>query len=235
MSINYNPSVVTSGLQLYLDAANPKSYPGSGTTWTDLSGFGNHGTLTNGPTYTSANNGSIVFDGAGDYVDCGSSFTGSTLSGLTVETWMYPTSTATSIMVGNGSGIASTTFYLAQDHLYFVPGTFMFTVTGATTYDKVHATFSYQINSWYHIVGTWTPGNRLKIYSNGVDSSRSPAVDGSLQTSLRNGDTNLFLGTRGPTINWYSGNLPAVKIYNRALSDEEVAQNFNAHRWRYGL
>ena len=56
------------GLVLALDAANTKSYPGSGTTWTDLSGRGNTGTLTNGPTYSSANGGSIVFDGTNDYV-----------------------------------------------------------------------------------------------------------------------------------------------------------------------
>jgi hypothetical protein len=68
MGISYNPSIVTNGLVLALDAGNRKSYPGTGTTWTDLSGLGNTGTLINGPTYSSANGGSIVFDGANDYV-----------------------------------------------------------------------------------------------------------------------------------------------------------------------
>ena len=67
MGISYNPKIVTNGLVLCLDAANAKSYPGSGTAWTDLSGLGNTGTLTNGPTYSSANNGSIVLDGINDY------------------------------------------------------------------------------------------------------------------------------------------------------------------------
>ena len=68
MGVAYNSRIVTDGLALCLDAANSKSYPGSGSTWTDLSGNGNNATLTNGPTYSSANGGSIVFDGVNDYV-----------------------------------------------------------------------------------------------------------------------------------------------------------------------
>ena len=71
MSIHYSPTTVTSGLVLCLDAGNAKSYPGSGTVWTDLSGNGNTGTLINGPTYNSANGGSIVFDGVNDYANIG--------------------------------------------------------------------------------------------------------------------------------------------------------------------
>ena len=63
MGVAYNSRIITENLVLCLDAANSKSYPGSGTTWTDLSGNGNNATLTNGPTYSSANGGSIVFDG----------------------------------------------------------------------------------------------------------------------------------------------------------------------------
>ena len=69
MSINYNPRIVTDGLVLLLDAGNTKSYPGTGTTWTDISRNGNNGTLTNGPTFDSANGGSLVFDGVDDYVN----------------------------------------------------------------------------------------------------------------------------------------------------------------------
>jgi len=66
---NNGPKIVTSGLVLALDAGNTKSYPGSGTVWTDLSGNGNTGTLTNGPTFNSSNGGSIVFDGVDDFVN----------------------------------------------------------------------------------------------------------------------------------------------------------------------
>jgi len=62
------PDIVEDGLVLCLDAANPKSYPGSGNTWTDLRGNGNDGTLVNGVGYDSANNGSMVFDGVDDSI-----------------------------------------------------------------------------------------------------------------------------------------------------------------------
>jgi hypothetical protein len=70
--MNYGPKTVTNGLVLCLDAADKNSYSGTGTTWTDLTGNGNNGTLTNGPTFNSANGGSISFDGTNDYIDCGS-------------------------------------------------------------------------------------------------------------------------------------------------------------------
>ena len=71
MAFNYSPNIITDGLVLYLDAANTKSYPGSGTTWRDLSKSQLNGTLTNGPTFNSSNGGSIVFDGVDDYVNLG--------------------------------------------------------------------------------------------------------------------------------------------------------------------
>ena len=89
----HGPSIITQGLVLALDAADRNSYPGSGTTWTDLSGNGNTGTLTNGPTYNSANGGSIVFDGSNDYVNF--SYNSSLNIGglnITLSSWVRPTS-----------------------------------------------------------------------------------------------------------------------------------------------
>ena len=71
MSISGGPDIVENGLVLHLDAADTNSYPGSGTLWTDLSGNGNNGTLTNGPAYSSNNKGYFSFDGTDDYVDTG--------------------------------------------------------------------------------------------------------------------------------------------------------------------
>jgi hypothetical protein len=69
MSLSHSPSIVTNGLVFCLDAANSKSYPGTGTDWTDLSGNQINGILTNGPAYNSSNGGSIVFDGINDYIN----------------------------------------------------------------------------------------------------------------------------------------------------------------------
>ncbi len=83
MSVISGPNIVTNGLVLHLDAANTKSYSGSGTTWTDLSGNGNNGTLTNGPTFDSANYGSVVHDGVDDYIVGNTPVTGNTNATMT--------------------------------------------------------------------------------------------------------------------------------------------------------
>jgi hypothetical protein len=102
MAFNYSPRIVTDGLVLYLDAANPRSYPGSGTTWSDLSRGGNNGVLTNGPTFNSANNGSIVFDGTNDFIQCSNRTTINL--GLTIETVIKTTSsTSTKSYIGDAS------------------------------------------------------------------------------------------------------------------------------------
>ena len=85
MALSHSPSIITDSLILCLDAANTKSYPGSGATWTDLSGNGNNVTLTNGPTYSSVDGGSIVFDGTNDYADFFAPNLGTT---TTVEMWV---------------------------------------------------------------------------------------------------------------------------------------------------
>jgi hypothetical protein len=85
--------IVQSGLVLNLDAGVSSSYPTTGTTWTDLSGSGNNGTLTNGPTYSSANGGSIVFDGSNDYAsftsNCYNVSLNGTINELTINAWVY--------------------------------------------------------------------------------------------------------------------------------------------------
>ena len=72
MAFNRGPKIVTQGLVLALDAASNNSYPGSGTTWKDLSGNNNTGTLVNGPTFSSANGGTFILDGSNDYINAGS-------------------------------------------------------------------------------------------------------------------------------------------------------------------
>ena len=70
-----NEGIVTDGLKLWLDASNPASYPGGGTTWYDLSGNGNNGTMVNGVAYNSANGGVMILDGIDDKINCGTNFT----------------------------------------------------------------------------------------------------------------------------------------------------------------
>ena len=95
------PSIVTDGLSLYLDAANTRSYPGSGTAWYDLSGNVNHGTLVNGPTFDSGNAGSIVFDGTNKYVNFPNPLNKTQLDQIwTVQSWINITTAPYQILVG---------------------------------------------------------------------------------------------------------------------------------------
>jgi hypothetical protein len=91
MGLSHSPSIITQNLVLCLDAGNPKSYPGSGTAWTDLSGNGNTGTLVNGVGYNSGNLGSLVFDGSNDHIT--SSFATTSGQAVTYAGWLYSTET----------------------------------------------------------------------------------------------------------------------------------------------
>ena len=215
----HNPSIVLNGLVLYLDAANIKSYPGSGTTWTDLSGRGNTGTLTNGPTYSSANGGSLVFDGVDDYVS------GSipTINSWSMTLW-YRSTDITSNPVfypfsgtpATGLGFGGTFGVTTNNRWYFLDGTNALSSanTAVTT------------NIWYYLVVTKS-STTYNLYTNGSLSLTTTGVDVSL--------TQYNLGRRGDAV-WYSkGNIAQASIYNRALSAAEVSQNFNALRGRYGI
>jgi hypothetical protein len=89
MSYYNGPKAVMDGLVMYLDAGNTKSYLSGSSTWNDLSGNGNNGTLTNGPTFSSANGGSIVFDGVDDTITVPYSSTLDPTGGITIEAWIY--------------------------------------------------------------------------------------------------------------------------------------------------
>jgi len=227
--IAYNTSAVRDGLVLHLDAANVKSYPGSGTVWNDLSGNSNHGTLVNGVGYNGANKGSMIFDGTNDTVDCGPvPQVGSTLTGLTVSVWLNTNTASTRMILENGSDYTKNTFYLCQENQKY----FTFEVYGGA-YDVVYSNYVYQTNTWYNLVGVWSSGSPVNMYTNGVETNGTRG--GSTRTTLTSGDTNLFVGTRAGTGYPFSGNIGDVRIYSRALSAAEIQRNFNATRGRYGI
>lgn len=223
MSIVYNTSIVRDGLVLHLDAANPKSYPGSGAAWTDLSGFGNNGTLINGPAYNSANNGSIVFDGVNDNATFPNN-TISTTAGITVEVW-FKTSSGTKYQ---------DIFDLSDNYGIWIVTNF----SGAT--GKIHTSFNtitgymtadYTANNWYQVVLSGS-GTSNFMYLNGVQvatASQSVVPSINLNTA-RIGNVD---GDRSSE--YLIGNVPNLKLYNRVLSATEIQQNFNAIRGRYGI
>lgn len=223
MGTSYNPRIVTDGLVLCLDAANPKSYPGSGTTWSDLSGKGNNGTLTNGPTYSSANGGYIVFDQIDDRINLGNVSLPTTA--LSVSAWIYDTDTS------NGYR----DFFTKAGHFKFridnnSEGGNLSSFVWISGSPEPRLSTSWTKNVWTNVSFTWNTNGNFRLFTNGILRSSSTTRSGTLNTTTN----ELTVGSDQSSTFW-KGNISNVLIYNRTISDTEVQQNFNATRGRYGI
>ncbi len=166
MGITYNTSIVRNGLVLHLDAANRKSYPGTGTTWTDSSGLNNNGTLTNGVSYQSVNQGAFNFDGIDDFVTLGAP-AGYLANIGTVIFWMNPTnSTSNTVFMQYAND--SNRMRLTHDTSRIVA----FSGFSSTDLSFTSATNSVPVNRWTHVSYTYNfSANSFALYINGILSS----------------------------------------------------------------
>lgn len=229
MGLSHSPSVVTDGLVLCLDAGNPKSYPGSGTAWTDLSGSGNNGTLNNGVGFTANNGGALTFDGTNQYVSLTSvpPVGQSTLSS-TVEIVAYRDRTNT-FEVMFGGGVESNNNGLYMGFRQSDGNNFMYAYYGN---DQDGTTPTTNV-AWNHYVAIHNNTAQARYrYFNSVLLSPSQ-TSGVTNTSA----SRFFIGAfnRSSAAYFLKGRISLVRIYNRALSAAEVTQNFNAMRGRFGL
>jgi len=229
MGISYNPRIVTDGLVLALDAGNTKSYPGSGTTWTDLSGRGDTGTFgasTAAPTYSSANGGSIVFDGVDDYVSITSNTNVAGLTTYSVSIWVY-------CNLGS-SGIDSRFFWrgnygvlLSKDtnniFFFYIRSSITGTISNVGTSSSV-------LGNWNNIALTYD-GSTMRAYLNG-NLAGSTSMTGGI---IDDGPTIVRLGLYPAAGFASSCRISGCLEYTRTLSAAEIQQNFNATRGRYGV
>ena len=247
MAFNYSPKIVTDGLVLYLDAANRYSYPGSGTTWSDISRGGNNGTLVNGPTFDPANGGSIVFDGSNDYVGINNTVGNLGTENFTISI-VFKTTTVASPATFFAKSIGSTP---TVNYGWLInqasSGELGFAVASAlgswgTTGSYSIKTVSGQINNgeWkiVNIVGDRTQSD-VSIYINGVQKSLQAYVGKAAFSTVGN-ITNTYtlrVGSESDDASPYpiDGSIAVVHIYNKALTDAEVLQNYNATKTRFGL
>jgi len=225
--IAYLGNIATQGLVLNLDAAIKGSYPGTGTTWTDVSNNGNSGTLTNGPTYSSDNYGSIVFDGVDDYVITSQS---QSFNDFSICTFFKDNSSTGYARIVDGRYIDG--FWVGKD------GSGPSNKYGGGCKQISGFNFITLTAGQWHFVAMTRSGTTLTVYGDGIANTNV--------TTCGSGSTALHLLTVGATINdgdpvnpaqrdWFKGNISSVQIYNRALSATEVLQNFNALRGRYGI
>lgn len=231
MSLGHGASIVRNGLVLYLDAANVKSYPGTGTTWTDLSGSGNDGTLVNGPTYSSANKGSLSFDGSNDWfstiLSIGDANTSFSWGGVV----KVNSSTSTNFFLfGNYTENATTPFFAIAFN-NSGDNTFIYIRDSAGGTAISSGNTNLDLSTWYYLMGVRDAGaNQVKLYVNGV------LVDTDTFAGSHNvkSTTNNFGGVRHLG-NYTNCNIGTIHVYNRALTAQEIQQNFNALRGRYGI
>jgi len=222
-TISNFPSIVTSGLVLHLDAGNAASYPGTGTTWTDLSGNSRNGTLTDGPTYSSANGGSIDFDGTNDFVQCSGSVT---VTAATFVAWINRNGTQGTydgILFSRGTNTTGMNFFSSNQLGYHWNDS-------SSTYNW-NSGLTVPNLAWCMIaVSVTSTSAKAYLYQSGGNTSATNTVG---HTSSILNDIKLAQDDAGGR--FFNGNIAASMIYDKALTDSEITQNYNALRGRFGL
>jgi hypothetical protein len=237
MSVSGGPDIVEDGLVLILDAANTESYPGSGTVWTDLSGNGNNGTLTNGPIFSSINGGSIVFDGVNDFVQIPYSTYWNTnvfgtATNFTMECWYKPdlfknwdTLIEKSESPGWYSRPEGASIWTNDSN---IQGVFASGVDSNPAGSVVILSYATTALRWYHIAFTGD-GTTLRLYVDGIQ--RATGSVSSRTVAVYNGNIGPRLGRRA----FMDGQMALVILYTRGITASEVQQNYNATKGRFGL
>lgn len=208
------PSIVTDGLIVYLDATKSSSYPGSGTVWYDLSGNGNDATLYSGVAYSASNGGALVFDKVNDYAQGNLNPNITVNSVFSTITWINASSVASGQHLTNIKGISQ--FYVLSGKL----GTYAYgNVSGGTVYS----------NGWYMASMLRKVTGNSSLYLNDKEVAVGSLPSATLSTAYVIGN---YVG--GGSY-YFGGKIAVSMIYNRALSQSEIIQNFNALRGRYGV
>lgn len=212
---------------LSLDAGNTSSYPGTGTTWTDLSGNGNNGTLYGGVGYSSANGGVMTYNGTSGYVSAGNG-AGLKLTGdMTLDTWIYLNHNLYPPGTTNWEVISSES-YQSSGFLLRIDGTSAVVwarTSQAGSSTGIASTIALNVRTWYNIVISKS-GNTASIYINGALNT-----SGTLNNPVAAVAPLLVGGSGQP----FDGLIGSARIYNAPLTADVVLQNFNLFKGRYGL
>lgn len=229
MAVFSGPEIVNDGLVLHLDAANQRSYSGSGTTWYDLSGNGNNGINSNMIFTSDTNQGYFNFNDASSVSSIPNSLSLNPVNGLTIESWVWFDGNSNDFIFEKGN--VNTQFSLFSHSNDVVLRT---THVGDGTYDSLgvaKSSLGVSNGRWHHIVGTWD-GSVKQLHIDGVGKTTKNKT-GNLVTTTPGASVGRFGGTT--TGYYFGGKISKVALYNRGLTEEEIKQNFEALRGRYNV
>jgi len=228
--MKFGPDIITDNLIFAVDAANPNSYASGSRVWKDQTVNQNDGNFVNGPTFNTNFGGCIDFDGINDYIDCDDTTNLEGIDSLTVDTWVYPSIDGSGPALGIISRDSTSTrsWYLAT----YLSNTFRwFVSTDGSSNDSMNSSTNFSLNTWYNVTATWSDQGMF-IYINGVFDTSQSLVNTS--SPLPNISEPLKIAERQSGQEW-NGKISNIKIYNRALSANEVLHNYNALKSRFGL
>ena len=200
---------------------NQQSYSGTGSNLGDVSGNSVDGTLVNGVGYNSSNGGSLVFDGNDDYVSFPSGY--SSTDNLTYEAWVNPSDLSGFRVILNHD--SWNTGYV---HFQFANNLLQFALNGES---DQYSTYNFNANTWYQIAAVYSKSSKtVSFYVNGAltnteNYSNPPSVT----------NTNLKMGSWDGNSRFFNGKMGLVRIYNSALTSQEILTNFNGSKTRFGL
>lgn len=224
MGLSHSPKVISDGLVLYLDATNPRSYSGTGSTWTDLSAYGYNSTLVSSPTYINNKYGQLAFNGSTQYATVPYTSTLWNAQTFTLSVW------AKKIGTGNagvsGIMISKDTNYIEHSYNGKTLASFR---NSANTQFLVSGNTAASYNEWRHYAVTYD-GTQGVLYENGAATGST-----TLAMSVKSTTNPLNIGRWDETSYNFNGCISGAMVYNRALSADEVLQNYNATKYKYIL
>ena len=224
MAVIQNPSIITSGLQAYLDPLNSKSYSGSGNTAYDLSGTGSTFLLNNNPAYSSTGYTTcLVFDGSDDYSECATFLNRNEYTKIAIFQ-INNTSTANVFVGGDAT----------YQHVLWMAGGNKLSAghnnRSGGRFTRVQSTTTLTTSRWYFGAVSFSNSSGFKLYLNqNLEATNADTYMFAL------GNATIHLAAHTDGANLLNGKLAQVLIYNRALSQSEVLQNYYAFKYRYGI
>ena len=237
MGTGYNPRIVTENLVFCVDAANIRSYPKTGTTWTDLKG-GNDGTLTNmtpANNYSSDNGGVFTFDGTDEYINVGNNSDLQITGEITVSAWIKAGVQSNMGIAGKYASTGGQRGYLIATNQSSdnrkITWYYQRTASSFNGLDSVTSISDVLDSNWHFVLCTFIPSTSANIY---IDGEFDIADTDGIQSSIANNTSSFDIGTHNQGTQYsFTGSIASVSVYNRALTADEVRQNYLATKERY--